>query len=329
MANGEDIPYQLRPNKFIDRQIFIDLLSKIVPAIDHGKYAYISMGGKHLVDQESVYRRVGIHNLFSFDMNSEVVARQLCNRPIANAICTKMLAGDLASELDDILALFPKAAHIVAWLDYTSAQRLSQLQELCALLRKCRSRDVVRITMNAHNGTLNGDWQKEKAVSPAHHRASMLHDNLGSFYDTSLIEVSKDEIPLALSYAVKLAASLVERERRNSVRFLPVLLTSYADGQRMFTATILTLDADERLPVGLKGWDFMPKDWSKIVTISAPDLSLREKVEIDKHLDKPPSKIIRAIRFQPSSELDEARVAVGSYKKLHRYYPTFSAVGLQ
>ena len=128
---------------------------------------------------------------------------------------------------------------------------------------------------------------------------------------------------------MKLAASLVERELDNRVKFLPVLLTSYADGQRMFTATVLTLNADEKLPVGLNGWDFMPRDWSKIVTISAPDLSLREKVEIDKHLDKSPSKIIRAIKFQPSSELDEARIAVGSYKKLHRYYPTFSTVGVQ
>jgi hypothetical protein len=329
MPSGEDIPYQLRPNKFIDRQIFIDLLSKIVPSIDHGKYAYISMGGKHLVDQEAVYRRVGIHNLFSFDLNGEVVARQRCNRPIAGAICEEMSASDLASELDGILDKFPKAEHVIAWLDYTDTRRLSQLQELCALLRKCRPRDVVRITMNAHNGTLNDKWQNAGAESPALHRANMLRESIGPFYDTNLSEVGKDDIPLALSFAVKLAASLVERERANSVEFVPVLLTSYADGQRMFTATILTVEKGEQLPIGLNGWDFMPKDWSKIVTISAPDLSLREKVEIDKHLDKPPSKIIRAIRFQPSSESDEARVAVGSYKKLHRYYPTFSTVGVQ
>lgn len=329
MPSGEDIPYQLRPNKFIDRQIFIDLLSKIVPARDHGKYAYISMGGKHLVDQESVYRRVGIQNLFAFDMSNEVVARQKCNRPTATAICKEMVASDLANELDDILEVFPKADHIVAWLDYTNADRLAQLQELCELLRKCQSRDVVRITMNSHYATLNTEWQKAKAKSPAHHRANMLRENLGSFFFSDYVEVEKDQIHLVLTHAVRLAASLVERERGNTVKFVPVLLTSYADGQRMFTATILTLNADEDMPVGLNGWDFMPRRWGDVVTISAPDLSLREKVEIDKHLHKPPSKIIRAIRFQPSSELDEARIAVASYKKLHRYYPTFYAIGLQ
>ena len=94
---------------------------------------------------------------------------------------------------------FPKAEHIVAWLDYTDTKRLSQLQEVCALLRKCRSRDVVRITMNAHYTTLNRDWQEADATSPAHHRANMLRDNLGSFYDTNLVEVGKDDIPLALA----------------------------------------------------------------------------------------------------------------------------------
>lgn len=83
------------------------------------------------------------------------------------------------------------------------------------------------------------------------------------------------------------------------------------------------------LPPGLQGWEFKPKSWSDIVEISAPDLSLREKVEIDKHLKKGPSAILKAIKFKPTSELDDARIAIASYKRLHRYYPSFYAIGIQ
>jgi len=329
MSKAEDIPYQLRPNKFIDRQIFVDLLTKIVPQRDDGRYVYISMGGKHLVDQESVYRRVGIRNLFSFDDSADIVARQLCNRPTAKAVCKEMMASALASEIDDILSTFPKATNIVAWLDYTKRNRLSQLQEFAEVLKKCQAGDVIRITMNADDRTLNQSWEKSTASGPSEFRAEMLKENIAEFFDTKIEAIGKDGLPATLSEAVRIAASGAEEEIDSELTLAPVLLTSYADGMRMFTATLLCHNRKTGLPNGLRGWEFNPKRWSDIVDISAPDLSLREKVEIDKHLKKGPSAILKAIKFKPSSELDDAKIAIESYKRLHRYYPSFYAIGIQ
>ena len=125
MASGENIPYQLRPNKFIDRQILMELLSKIVSYKTHGNYVYISMGGKHLVDLEAVYRKIGVSNLFSFDGNVDVVARQQCNLPHFKTICEKMHSSDLAGSIDDIMGRFKPAEHMIVWLDYTNTQRLA------------------------------------------------------------------------------------------------------------------------------------------------------------------------------------------------------------
>ncbi len=43
--NGAEIPYQLRPSKFIDRQIFMELLSRLIQVRGPENYIYISMGG--------------------------------------------------------------------------------------------------------------------------------------------------------------------------------------------------------------------------------------------------------------------------------------------
>jgi hypothetical protein len=327
MANGDDIPYQLRPNKFIDRQIFLEALTKVVPQKQHGRYVYISMGGKHLVDQEAVYRKIGIRNLYSFDGNADIVARQNCNRPHFSSLCEELHSSALAGELDRILKHFEPAEHLIVWLDYTNAERLAQLQEFGEILKRCQPGDVVRITMNANDGTLRGDWQKEGCAGPGEYRAKRLRDQLGDFFPAGVETIGDNGVPNVLSEAVSIVAASAAVESNRL--FVPILLTSYADGQRMFTAAVLCLAQNDKLPDGLNGWEFLAKGWTKVTEISVPDLSIREKVVIDKHLSKGPNAIIKAVKFQPAGELDNAQRALRSYKLLHRFYPTFHAIGVQ
>lgn len=327
MASGDDIPYQLRPNKFIDRQIFLEALTKVVPQKQHGRYVYISMGGKHLVDQEAVYRKIGIRNLYSFDGNADIVARQICNRPHFSSLCEELHSSALAGELDRILDHFAPAGHLIVWLDYTDAQRLAQLQEFCEVLKRCQPGDVVRITMNASDAKLNGDWQKAGFAGPAQFRAQRLRDQLGDFFPVDVESIGDNGVPAVLSEAVSIATAKAAEESK--LRLAPILLTSYADGQRMFTATVLCVPQTGKLPDGLNGWEFLAKGWKKVTEISVPDLSIREKVAIDKHLSKGPTAIIKAVKFQPAGELDSAHRALRSYKLLHRFYPTFHAIGVQ
>jgi hypothetical protein len=328
MAVGADIPYQLRPNKFIDRQLFLDLLSRVVSSYAEGNYAYISMGGKHLVDQESIYRRVGIKNLYAFDGSPEVVARMACNRPLPETVCTEMYSGELPGKIDTILEHFPGAQNLIVWLDFTEAdERLSQLQEFAATLKKARAGDVFRITMNSDDSTLNGDWQGAKAAGPGAHRAAQLRNQIGDYFPARLRTISEDRLPWSLAEAVSLSAS--EAEGETDLVFRPVLLTTYADRQRMFTATVLAQANGEMAPQGLSGWEFLPDGWAHIVQIIAPDLSIREKLAIDGLLAHEPAEIIRQIGFRPATDAAYALASLASYKQLHRFYPTFYAIGIQ
>jgi len=329
MASGQDIPYQMRPNKFIDRQIFLDLLNQVCSARGSSNYVYVSMGGKHLVDQEAVYRRVGIENLFSFDGAAWIVERQEKNLPHGSMICDAMHSSELPGSVDTLAEIFSPADNFVFWLDYTApSKRFAQLQELSQLLQKCKPLDVIRITLNADPFTLRGDWQGGGFESPAHYRAHRLRNQLGEFYPASTNTVSDDEVPAVLVEAVSLVVSQASNATRLDYR--PVLLTTYADGQCMLTVTLLTLEsAEQSLPNGLADWEFLPNAWNGILDISAPDLSMREKILIDQFLTQEPEDIVEEIGFRLAEDLEDSTRAIGSYKRLHRYYPTFYAIGIQ
>ena len=331
--SGEDIPYQLRPNKFIDRQIFIDLLCRLVPAMGSNRYVYISMGGKHLVDHTAVYRHVGITKLFSFDLNGATVARQSVNKPIDSAVCQELSSGNLASAMDGILAGFEGATNVVVWLDYTNPHdRLTQLQELIEIAKRLQVGDIVRVTLNANLGSLDGpkgsgSWKSDGFGTPQEYRSARLKDQLGELVPVDVVSVGDDDFPSVLSRCIGMAFSQVESER-SDVSFMPVLNTTYRDGQRMVTVTCIVRprkNSDGGLP-NLNSWNLIPGDWGQVTAIAAPDLSIREKLRIDEHLSLDVGVIAGKLGFDLGSSPERSLEVITSYKQLHRYYPSFHHV---
>ncbi|WP_422023288.1 O-methyltransferase [Pyruvatibacter mobilis] len=327
--NGSDIPYQLRPNKYIDRQIFIDLLNRVLSERGNENFIYISMGGRHLVDHSSVYKQAGISCLLSIDSSLNTVKRQLLNKPIGKTECWELHSAEIPKRMDDILDKFGSEKNVALWLDYTDPHaRLTQIQEFIAVLHVLQPGDILRITLNAHNGSLGDEsvWKKEGYRNPAHFRAEKLKLQLGDYVPVGLTEISDSDLPLALIDILALAAAEVEGQR--DIRVQPLLLTSYRDGQRMMTVTVgvTDLNHDRKLPSGIRHWPFRAKGWAGLVSIEAPDLSLREKQKIDQHLNRPPSYILDRLNFLPAKDRKASLGAISSYKKLHRYYPEFRHV---
>ena len=330
--SGSSIPYQLRPNKFIDRQIFIDLLHRFLPHIGIDKYIYVSMGGKHLVDHRAIYRHVGVTSLYSFDIDSEITRRQKVNKPIDSAICEELSSGQLSNKLDEIANRFPETTNFVVWLDYTDpSHRLTQMQEFAAVLAQLRSGDIVKLTLNANQGTLGdiNQWKEAGFQNPQQFRAYLIKQKMGEFAPNNLKSVDDTEFPKILAKCVKIAASKIERER-NGITFFPIVAVSYRDGQKMFTITVIALkDTETHTPLirkSIEEWDFASKDWGDVKDLNAPDLSQREKISLDRFLSYEPERILEEIDFLPGENLHSAREAIASYKALHRYYPTFHHV---
>jgi hypothetical protein len=327
--SGEDIPYQLRPNKFIDRLLFVDLLSRLVIPRGPEKYIYVSMGGRHLVDHYAVYKELGISAQFAFDQNANAVSRQKFNRPTDATICQEMNSADLPSNIDAIFSRFPSKRNLIVWLDFTGATWKAQLQQAIETLVRLQHGDIFRITLNADNRHLSdAKWSQSGAAGPEEFRASRLREVLGDLLPTDVEKIAKDALPNVLSRCIELATEKA-KERVSNLSFVPVLLTSYADGQRMLTLTCIVrkLELDEHFPsTAFKKWKYACKGWSDVRRITAPILSSKERHKLDANITKGPKKMLSALKFLPSEDVAQSLAAIESYRTFHRYYPAFRHV---
>ena len=328
--SGSDIPYQLRPSKFIDRQIFVELLGRLLQARGPEGYIYISMGGRHLVDHYAVYKDLGIRSQYSFDNDENQVARQTFNRPTDTTICATMDSAELPSRLDQIAEEFPRKDNFIVWLDFTGTEHKAQLQEAEELLVRLRHGDVFRITMNADSRNLKGG-----SGSPderAKKRADTLRSRLGGANMPTSVTAIDEEDPLSfarvLAQCVALAASKAQI-REPDLNFVPVLTTSYADGQRMVTVTCVVCEKGhpETFPnANFKRWAFARKTWDDIQDISVPVLSAKERFRLDANLTKSGKKMLAALKFLPAADEQTSLAELASYKRFQRFYPAFRHV---
>lgn len=330
---ASDVPYQLRPNKFIDRELFLDLLNRLVHIKGVDKYVYISMGGRRLTDHSAIYRKIGINKLYSFDEDPEAVARQLINRPIDTTVCEEMSSKNLPGQLGAITKKFNGAKNRVVWLDYTNPNsRIDQLQEMQEVLLRLVPGDFLRITLNAANG--REDWDEDQGSefrSPEVSRAEHFRSLLGAFFPSTVKLMRADDLPGVLAQCIELAVSSVKL-RVNKISFEPLLTTCYKDGARMMTCTIAVVEkgaAAEDLRSNLAGWKFKSEDWTDVKWINAPDFSIKEKLLMEQSLSENPEHAITKLGFQPAKTKIQAVAAIESFQEFHRYYPSFFHVDAQ
>ena len=88
--SGAMVPYHIRPNKYVERQLFIELLShvdKVVPIVD---YLYVSMGGRLLEDFKLLHGRLNLLKMMSIECDEVTYQGQLFNCPMGHIDCRRM-----------------------------------------------------------------------------------------------------------------------------------------------------------------------------------------------------------------------------------------------
>jgi hypothetical protein len=328
--SGGSLAYHLRPNKAVDRALFVEILTKADGHLELGKYEYIGMGGPFLEDFRIVHSAVGIKHMVSFEGDEDVFRRQQFNRPLSCIRCLNLQSGSF-------VAAHPFARPTVIWLDYTSGERRQQIGEFQALLGKLSAHDFVKITLNAHpeqlwpsrapsGEVLTGDALKAK-------RLEKLRETLDEFLpnDADPSMMTPDGIAGLLCQAVLRAASqtLVGR----SLVFVGLGAFAYADGHNMLTVTGVILPPGKRADflnaTSLRRWPYLLKPDEKPTRIDMPSLSARERLFLDRLLPKTrPATVARRIPYKMGSSSASATDTIKSYKDFYRHYPYFSRVSL-
>ena len=191
--SGARVSYQVRPNKYVERHIFVDLLSHLGRMLKIEDYLYVSMGGRLLEDFKLVHGRLNLKKMMSIEGDQCTLDRQIFSRPIEHIDCMKMTSGELIEKFETNTAEYGDTG-VIVWLDYASSkERGKQLSEFANLIAKLRAYDVIKITLNASLKTLvtsgvDVDPQDKAEVDlvPQERGLKKLRRQVGDFLDKEL-----------------------------------------------------------------------------------------------------------------------------------------------
>ena len=315
----------------------MDLLARYERWRPINNYAYVSMGAYALEDHKMVHRRFGISRLIAFDRKMDTVKRQKFNRPVGSCHCLNLDSGELVAKFSDILEEWVEENFdgVVIWLDYTDPAKLGeQIREFSDLLSELAPGDVVRITVNAHaaalararkvDGTMKEDDELRKE------RFERLKSRIGDFLpsDASPSQVGKAELPELLARAFRQAVGKALPSLGQKT-FSPLSLVSYADGQRMLSITGALVERkhekEMRKKIGLEDWAFKSSDWDSIALLNVPDLTVRERMFLERRIDAQPSEIADGLGFDSVGDIDVLEF-VEQYRRYYRFYPSLVAL---
>jgi hypothetical protein len=325
---GASLPYRLRPNKAVDRALFLSLLSWIAPEFSLRDYPYIGMGAEFLEDFRMIHAKIGITEMTSVESDPQIIKRQEFNKPLESINCVE-------DTIENYLQKTTIRTPTIVWLDYTDPSSLKlQIETFLATLRDCPLGSIVRVTLNANSGTLGSpkageitakiDSGSGGVAQPLHTwRLAKLREKLGDFVPHTLdpsTMVAK-EFGGAL---LKILQFSVDREFKHSRdRVIHwALSTHYADGQPMVTSTaIISGVSDTKIKDLIEKWEYVSPPSSPL-KLDLPSLSTKERI----HLESKIQKGTEMTYTLPKGKLGEDPVAC--FEKFYRVFPHYGSVDI-
>ena len=324
------VNYSTRPNKHVDRELFVDLVGRSLSSTNISRCAYVSMGGPQMADHIAMYRRNGVSKLYSFDTDENTVLRQKFNAPTVSTVCRRHAAAELPALIDDIKTDLD-VDRLVVWFDYTGAKnRGAQLAEFQSLLQCLSSGDIARISLDA---SLPSEKLKETLTpavrgNPIAANKALLSQEFGIFHPEDFNIESLGDMPRFLTNCVQhLCDRCAEMMVGTGLSFRPMLQTYYVDSKPMFTATILVQSADGS-PAAPDGFGYLAQTWDDLERLEVPELSAREKTFLDCLLDRDGEGVNNQLGYGVVHTPQTIR-QWDSFKKFHRFLPQFQHVELK
>ena len=321
--------YHLRPNKFIDRHLFIQMLGGLRKIYPIEKYQYVGFGSFLFDDFKILHNNLGLSDMISLESDADICKRAEFNKPYKCISVQNTTSSDYIAN-----AALEKAT--IFWLDYTAPSELgSQLADFCTLVGKMKAGDIIRITLNANPSALDDGEPKENDDQIHDGRLAKLKSLIDEYIpsDTAKESMTYNGYPqLLLSCLRNAAGKTLSPSQYQRRRLMPLFSSCYADGQQMITLTAIVIDneyAEGRIKECLKLHDYVNCEWDSPCLIQAPELTAKETIHINNAL--PIKRSIKTIKdkygfaFQNGASLEDA---IMSYVKYYKYYPNFHHVSL-
>jgi hypothetical protein len=327
MSVAGNLPYHLRQNKAIDRNLFVDLLQRVGRYRNISDFQYVGFGGPYLEDHKLMHGALRLRQLVSLEKRGEVVKRQRFNQPVSGMTLHEMTSGDYLTKFD-----FEQPS--IVWFDYTEPKSLGlQLGEIELLVRKLNAGDVFKITLNAAPEALGRPT--DPSTDLLDFRLERFRERAGSYCPSAVDadSVTTANYPKNLLKAIESAAKHGLDTKPRCV-LMPLTAFVYADGQQMLTATAIVLEKVDLDKFGaesrLGSWPFHSRDWADLRSISVPQLSIKERILVESLLpdETDVEAVFASLGFEIGPTPDEARLQMQNFMHYYRLYPWYSRVVL-
>lgn len=327
--SGGNIAYHLRPNKAVERALFLELLNRVGrTSFNISGYQYVGFGGPFMEDFKAVHIATRISSMTCIERDPVVQARQKFNCPLR---CVNFALSDSSTFLDD----FRPALPTIAWLDFTSPGELKQqLDDTCKLVNKLAHGDIFKVTLNASVAALREDPGNVKQQELILLRKTVFEERVGPDKPAVINadDLKANNYPKLLLQALRNAAN--RGVNNTSLVVQPLTSFAYSDGTIMLTATGILLDpsliAIGEFPTSsrISHWPFAMLDWKYPIEIDLPVLSLRERMALEKIQ---PNGTVHDAMNELGEVINPQGIppqAVTSFAKFYRIYPEFVRASL-
>lgn len=318
--------YHLRPNKNIDRQLFLQSLIGLNQLYNISTYKYTGFGSYLFDDFKLLHETLNITNMVSLEKDKTEFLRAEFNVPYN---CIEIVNSSSSEYLTELF--IEDDSHNIFWLDYVSPDELGmQLADFASLINVLNPNDIVRITLNANPGSLEKSKDPDKVQSL---RMEILKERVQERYlplNLKPKHMTKKEYPKVLLEIIKaISLDILEDNQPYSPNFLMPLFTSvYADGQQMLTFTGIVLDSHDKeseIKEVLRNYPHNNFSWNQPCSIEIPALSAKEVGQLNKYLPNEDAQQNIIDKF-PFIFNDKSGKAVESYINFYKYYPNYFQV---
>ena len=312
--------YHLRPNKYVDRCLFVNALERLNSQINLQKHRYIGFGSYLFDDFKLLHNRLNIGTMISLESDTTIFNRAQFNIPykcisVVNQTSTDFISGENWGDQNSII-----------WLDYVSPKSLGQqFNDIATLSNTILPYDILKVTFNANVDTLG------KIEVGLDARFQKLKSRIGEYIPTDATpdECTKEKYPLLLLKCLHVMLSKYFTETKYDKRFvLPLFSTIYQDSQHlMLTFTCVIMDNHDEEAKVKACFDDIPYvnfEWDKPSLIKIPELTVKEMIEINKLL--PDKNVEEQLLKDFSFVFGDKPEEVASYISFYKYYPSFHSV---
>lgn len=317
MASFENINYNLRTNKSIERKMISEVIQRLSIISDLNNYRYIGLGSTYFTDFTLFHKYLGMNKMISIEKEKNNKARFEFNKPFA---CIEMNFG----EASNILPNLELDKHLnIIWLDYDGKIDDYMFSDIASIITNSKIGTLFLISVNVEASPGNKETKMKEII-----------DKVGK----NRIPVGFEDISLNNKNLPKLVYEMIDTQIKKSIleksggdddilEYKQLFHYLYKDGAQILTVGGILINSQLKAK-----FKIMKTEDIKHVSsnenpfkIECPNLTYKEVHFLNNilpcELEMKTNGIIKNKEFK---KLPLNHIDMINFEKIYRYYPNFA-----